>query len=124
MGDLRSQIAACRLGGAAARRALRQVRPRDDAAPRSSRIFDETERKCRASSTQIPDGVYEAESYVDATASTRASRSTIHVKVTVAGSDMTIDLSGCSPRAQAAINSRTLAGAYIAYKALTRRSSR
>ncbi len=32
---------------------------------------------------------------------------------------MTIDLSGCSPQRKGAVNARTLAGAYIAYKALT-----
>jgi len=39
--------------------------------------------------------------------------------VTVAGGDMTVDLSGCSGERRAAINSRTLAGARVAYKALT-----
>ena len=39
--------------------------------------------------------------------------------VTVSGSDMTIDLSGCSPQREGGINGRTYAGAYIAYKALT-----
>ena len=34
-------------------------------------------------------------------------------------SDMTIDLSGCSAERKAAINSRTFAGARVAYKALT-----
>ncbi len=43
----------------------------------------------------------------------------IHVKVTIAKGDMTIDLSGCSAERSAGINSRTLAGARVAYKALT-----
>ncbi len=43
----------------------------------------------------------------------------IHVKVTVKTGDMTIDLSGCSAERKAAINSRTYAGARVAYKALT-----
>ena len=43
----------------------------------------------------------------------------IHVKVTIAGGEMTIDLSGCSAERKAGINSRTLAGARVAYKALT-----
>src|SRR5262249_12646842 len=41
------------------------------------------------------------------------------VKVTVHQGEMTIDLSGCSPERKAGINSRTLAGARVAYKALT-----
>ena len=43
----------------------------------------------------------------------------IHAKITIAGSDMTIDLSKCSPERKAGINSRTYAGARVAYKALT-----
>ena len=43
----------------------------------------------------------------------------IHAKVTIDKGDMTIDLSGCSKERRAAINSRTLAGARVAYKALT-----
>jgi len=43
----------------------------------------------------------------------------IHAKVTVRSSDMTIDLSGCSAERKAAVNSRTLAGARVAYKAIT-----
>src|SRR5207237_5114766 len=43
----------------------------------------------------------------------------IHVKVTVKKGTMTIDLSGCSRERKAGINSRTLAGARVAYKALT-----
>ncbi len=40
--------------------------------------------------------------------------------MTISGSDMEIDLSGCSPqRENSGLNSRTYAGAYIAYKALT-----
>ena len=43
----------------------------------------------------------------------------IHAKVTIAKGAMSIDLSGCSRERRAAINSRTLAGARVAYKALT-----
>ena len=64
------------------------------------------------------------------TASTRRTpRSTTTACARRAGADqrqghgqghvMTIDLSGCSPERKAGINSRTLAGAHVAYKALT-----
>ncbi len=43
----------------------------------------------------------------------------IHAKVTIDRGSMTIDLSGCSAERKAAINSRTYAGARVAYKALT-----
>jgi len=45
----------------------------------------------------------------------------IHAKVTIdqAKGDMVIDLSGCSSARKAGVNSRTLAGARVAYKSLT-----
>ncbi len=43
----------------------------------------------------------------------------IHAKVVIDHGNMTIDLSGCSGERKAAINSRTYAGARVAYKALT-----
>jgi N-methylhydantoinase B len=43
----------------------------------------------------------------------------IHAKITIRKGDMIIDLSGCSAERKAGINSRTLAGARVAYKALT-----
>jgi N-methylhydantoinase B len=114
MGDMRSQLAACRLGE---RRFVELLdRYGKDVVQASIRQFYlETERKCRAAVAAIPDGVYEAESYID----WRGKGYDIKVKVIVSGSDMTIDLSGCSPEREGGANSRTFAGAYIAYKALT-----
>jgi N-methylhydantoinase B len=114
MGDMRSQLAACRLGE---RRFVELLdRYGKDVVEASIRQFyAETEQKCRAAVAAIPDGVYEAESYID----WRGKGYDIKVKVTVSGSDMTIDLSGCSPEREGGANSRTYAGAYIAYKALT-----
>ena len=82
-------------------------------------IFDETDRKCRNVVSQLPDGVYEAEAALDDDGVRKGEPVRIHVKVTVASGEMTIDLSGCSPERKAGINSRTLAGARVAYKALT-----
>lgn len=118
LGDMNSQIAACRLalrrmdelfgkyGKATSLAAIRQ-------------IFDETETKCRNVVARLADGVYEAESFFDDDGVTPGERVRIHAKVAVKSGDMTIDLSGCSRERKAAINSRTLAGARVAYKALT-----
>ena len=76
--------------------------------PRSTQIFDETERKCRNVVAQLPDGVYEAVASIDDDGVLKGEQVPIHVKVTVKGGDMTIDLSGCSGERKAAINSRTL----------------
>ena len=108
LGDLRSQIAACRL---AARRLdeLFDKYGRDTMLAAIDQIFDETEQKCRNVVRSLPDGVYEASAFDrrrrraqgrSRCRSTPRSRST--------GGDMTIDLSGCSAERKAAINSRTL----------------
>jgi N-methylhydantoinase B len=114
MGDMRSQLAACRLGERRFVELLDRY-GKDVVLQAIERFYAETEQKCRAAVAQIPDGVYEAESYID----WRGGGYDIRVKVIVRGSDMTIDLSGCSPEREGGANSRTYAGAYIAYKALT-----
>jgi N-methylhydantoinase B len=118
LGDMKSQMAACRL---AARRMdeLFDKYGRHTILAAIARIFEETERKCRNVVAQLPDGVYKASASIDDDGVRKGEPVPIHVKVTVKGSSMTIDLSGCSLERAAAINSRTLAGARVAYKALT-----
>ena len=118
LGDMKSQMAACRL---AARRMdeLFDKYGKDTILAAISQIFDETEQKCRNVVTQLPDGIYEAEASIDDDGLIRDEEVPIRVKITIKGSDMTIDLSGCSAERKAAINSRTYAGARVAYKALT-----
>ena len=118
LGDMNSQIAACRLG----------VRRMDELFAKYGKgtilaaigkIFDETEIKCRNVVSRLADGVYEAESFFDDDGVTPGEPVRIHARVSVAAGGMTIDLSGCSGERKAGINSRTLAGARVAYKALT-----
>jgi N-methylhydantoinase B len=118
LGDMKSQMAACRL---AARRMdeLFDKYGHDTILRAIDTIFDETERKCRNVVSALPDGVYEASASIDDDGVRKGEPVPIHVKVTIKGSGMTIDLSGCSLERKAAINSRTLAGARVAYKALT-----
>lgn len=118
LGDLNSQIAACRLG---ARRMdeLFAKYGKETILSAIDRIFDETETKCRNVVSQLADGVYEAESFFDDDGVTPDEPVRIHARVTVAAGEMTIDLSGCSAERKAGVNSRTLAGARVAYKALT-----
>src|SRR5271169_5161367 len=118
LGDMKSQMAACRL---AARRLdeLFGKYGHDTILAAIQRIFGETERKCRNVVAQLPDGVYEASASIDDDGVRKNEPVPIHVRVTIRGSSMTIDLSGCSRERKAGINSRTLAGARVAYKALT-----
>ncbi|HEY7301371.1 MAG TPA: hydantoinase B/oxoprolinase family protein [Xanthobacteraceae bacterium] len=118
LGDMKSQMAACRL---AARRMdeLFEKYGRATVLAAIERIFEETEKKCRNVVGQLPDGVYEAQSAMDDDGVLKGEPVPIRVKVIVKAGDMTIDLSGCSGERKAGINSRTLAGARVAYKALT-----
>ena len=118
LGDMKSQMAACRL---AARRMdeLFDKYGKETILAAIARIFDETEQKCRNVVAALPDGVYEAQASIDDDGLLRDQEVPIGVKITIKGSDMTIDLSGCSAERKAAINSRTYAGARVAYKALT-----
>ena len=118
MGDLRSQLAACKL----AERRLDELFTRYGTGTiygALERIFDETERKCRNVVRAMPDGEYEADSFLDPDGPDKSLTVPIRVKVIIAGDDMTIDLTGCSLQRNSGINARTLAGPYIAYKALT-----
>ena len=115
---MKSQMAACRL----ATRRLDELfgkYGRKTIVAAIARIFDETERKCRNFVTRLPDGVYEASAALDDDGILKGEPVAIHAKVTISGGHMIIDLSGCSGERKAAINSRTLAGARVAYKALT-----
>ena len=118
LGDLKSQMAACRL---ATRRMdeLFEKYGRDTILAAIAQIFDETEQKCRNVVSRLRDGVYEASASLDDDGVLLGEEVPVHVRVTVRGGDMTIDLSGCSGERKAAINSRTYAGARVAYKALT-----
>jgi N-methylhydantoinase B len=117
-GDMRAQFAACRLAeerlgelvGRYGRETFEQT---------VDELFAESEARCRRVIDAIPDGEYYAESQLDHDYGDEGEPLEIKAKVTVAGSDLTIDLTGCSMQRKSAVNGRTLAGAYIAYKALT-----
>jgi N-methylhydantoinase B len=118
LGDLKSQIAACRL----AERRMEELFNRygqDVVEEAIYKIFEQTEARCRAIVSKIPDGLYEAESLFGSHPLDQGEPVLIKVKVIVKGSDMTIDLTECSFQRKAPINARTLAGARVAYKCIT-----
>lgn len=117
LGDMRSQIAGCKL----AHRRLDELFARfgrDTLLAAIQQIYAESEAKCRRVVKQIPDGVYEAESFMDG-GGVIGSPIRLHAKITIDDGAMIIDLSGCSGERIAGVNSRTYAGARVAYKALT-----
>ena len=118
MGDLKSQTAACRL----AERRLEEIVGRYGRGVVERAIdivFDQAEARCRAVVERLPDGVYEAESLFGGHRLDGNEPVLIKAIVTIAGTDMTIDLTQCSSERRQPINARTLAAPLIAYKAVT-----
>ena len=121
MGDLRAQITALATGE---RRFLELVeRYGADAVTGSiAAIMDQTEAEARANTLSIPDGVYEAESFMDDDGLDIGKHVPIRVKVIVQGDGMTIDLSDVSAQVRGFFNSGPATGiacAQVAYKCLT-----
>ena len=121
MGDMRAQIAAIRTGE---RRLGDLLRRYGNAAFHESveMIFDQTERRTRAEVKSIPDGVYEAESFMDDDGVVIGQHIRIAVRIEVRGDQMTIDLSGVGAQVAGCFNSGSTAGrsaAEVAFKFLT-----
>lgn len=121
MGDLKAQVAAVRTGE---KRFLELVRKygKDALEGAIEAIFDHAEAVSRDSVAQIPDGTYEAESFMDDDGVDTGRRIPIRVKVVVAGDEMTIDLTEVSAQVKGFYNSGETAGrsaAQVAFKCLT-----
>ncbi len=118
LGDMRAQFAACRLAGERVEELVGRY-GLDTFTSTVEELFDDSEARCRQIVAEIPDGEYFAESMLDNDYVELDKPLEIKVRVVVSGSDMTVDLTGCSMERKGAINARTLAAAFIAYKALT-----
>lgn len=121
MGDLRAQITAITTGE---RRYLELVERygKDQVAASISDIMDQSERAARARTLSIPDGVYEAESYMDDDGVSISNRIPLKVRVTVKGDEMTVDLSEVAAQVQGFYNSGITTGhacAQVAFKCIT-----
>ena len=121
MGDFRAQVASIKTGE---RRFLELLQRygKDAVLDSIERIYDQSERLARAAVAEIPDGVYEAESFMDDDGVAIGKRIPIHVKVVVEGEDMTVDLSEVSRQVTGYFNSGATAGrsaAEVAFKCLT-----
>jgi N-methylhydantoinase B len=121
MGDFRAQIAAIRTG----ERRLGQLLKRygSETFKESVRlIFDQSERLARAAVKKIPDGIYQADSFMDDDGVNLGKRIPIKIRVEVRGEEMTVDLSGVSPQVAGPYNSGSTAGrsaSEVAFKFLT-----
>jgi N-methylhydantoinase B len=121
MGDLRAQITAVKTGE---RRFLQLLdRYGTDAVHGAIRvIMDKAEQSSRARTKSIPDGIYEAESFMDDDGLEVGKRVPIRVRVTVKGDEMTVDLTDVSRQVRGFYNSGITTGyacAQVAHKCLT-----
>lgn len=121
MGDLNAQTAAVRLG---ARRMLEIAqRHGDEVLVGSIRaIMDQTEALTRKRIAEIPNGIYEAESFMDDDGVSAGERIPIKVRVTVEDDGMTIDLTDVGLQVRGFYNSGEAAGkacCQVAFKCLT-----
>ena len=85
-------------------------------------IMDHSEALARKQVRSIPDGVYEAESFMDDDGVDSGKRIRIRVKITVKGDGMTIDLSDVDAQVKGFFNSGEAAGrgcCQVAFKCLT-----
>jgi N-methylhydantoinase B len=94
MGDLRSQLAACRLAERRLEELFRRY-GRDVLLAGIERVFDETEALCRQVVMGFPDGEYEAEAFYDSDLVERDKPIPIKVRVVIDGSNLTVDLTQC-----------------------------
>jgi len=121
MGDLRAQITAVKTGKRRFIELLeRYGRPQVLDAIRN--IMDQSEAAAQARTRTIPDGVYEAESFMDDDGVEIGKPVPIKVRVVKKGDGMTIDLSEVSKQVRGFYNSGATTGyscAQVAYKCLT-----
>lgn len=103
LGDLSSQIASLEVGAAALRRLATRYGA-DGMIEAGRRILDMSEAAMRAAIRRMPDGVYEFTDFLDDDGIELGKPIRLHVKLTVAGDEITVDLSGCSPQVQGPTN--------------------
>jgi N-methylhydantoinase B len=121
MGDLRAQVTAVKTGE---RRFLELVERygRDNVLGAIAAIMDHSEVMARARTKSIPDGVYEAESFMDDDGIEIGKKVPIRVRVIVKGEEMIVDLSEVSRQVRGSFNSGVTTGhacSQVAYKCLT-----
>jgi N-methylhydantoinase B len=101
-GDFLSQIAALEMGA----RGIRSIVDRygvETFLSVSNALLDHSEQSMRAAIRALPDGVYEAEDFVDGDGLEPGAKR-IAVRLTIAGDEIAVDLAGSSPQAAGPIN--------------------
>jgi N-methylhydantoinase B len=120
LGDLKAQLAACATGERGYLDLLRRYGA-EAMRPYLEELQDQAERMMRDFIRQIPDGAYEFVDYIDGVGDDPQTLR-IQVKATVAGDEITIDLTGTSRQVAAAINcpiAMIHSAAYCAIRCIT-----
>jgi N-methylhydantoinase B len=118
-GDFYAQVAACRTGEQRLQAVLSRFGEKVTAVA-VEEIFAQCERLDREFVTALPDGSWEAEGFMDSDGNS-SEPVKVHVKVTISGSDLYIDLAGSSPQTGGCLNSgfaQTVSAARLAFKFL------
>src|ERR1700689_5375820 len=121
MGDLRAQVTAVKTGESRFPELVDRY-GREQVLGAIAAIMDHSEVMARAHTRTIPDGVYEAESYMDDDGIEVGKKVPIKVKVIVKGEEMTVDLTHVSRQVRGSFNSGITTGyacSQVAYKCLT-----
>ncbi len=121
LGDLRAQITALKTGERRFTELLDRY-GREPVLAAIRNIMDQSEAAARARTRTIPDGVYEAESFMDDDGVEIGRRIPIKVRVIKQGDEMTVDLTEVSRQVRGGFNSGMTTGygcAQVAYKCLT-----
>ena len=121
MGDLRAQVTAVKTGE---RRYIELLNRygREETLDAIARIMDQSEARARELTRSIPDGVYEAEAFMDDDGVDIGQRVPIKVRIVIEGDEATIDLSEVSKQVRGFYNSGPTTGyacAEVAYKCIT-----
>ncbi|HEY7221131.1 MAG TPA: hydantoinase B/oxoprolinase family protein, partial [Candidatus Binatia bacterium] len=121
LGDLRAQIACCRTGEDRLDQICRKYGDRIFLEAVET-IWNQTDKLVRESVRAIPDGDYEAASFLDDDGRVMNKTIPIKVKIAVRGDELTIDFSEVADQVPGFINcgaSGGMAAARVAFKALT-----
>ena len=103
MGDLRAQLAACHI----AERAFLDLVERygvEFSLTCMEEVIDHAERMARAAISELPDGVFSFEDWIDDDGIDPGEPIRIHVTFTKRGDGLSADWTGCSPQVKGAIN--------------------
>ena len=122
LGDVRAQTAACRTGEKRFRHILAKY-GKDTVLVAKQYFMNHAEKMARLAVERIPDGVYQAEGYIDNDSLNLDRKNLpIRVTVTVKGSEMVVDLTGSQEQNEGPINcglATTISAVRVGFKCVT-----